>query len=116
MVCAAMTQTIHALMFPPPGPDSIVSVSRATSQGQRHAVAAIRGVIAAGDPAFLRKVAIGIVPHFVATSTVAVLIDAAIATWMVTSNPQAIPSVSPLNSPENAVGVEQRIPHLIPRA
>lgn len=39
---------IHALMFLTPGPDSIVVVSRATSQGMRHAFAAIVGVISAG--------------------------------------------------------------------
>ncbi|WP_299780483.1 LysE family translocator [uncultured Roseobacter sp.] len=39
---------IHALMFLTPGPDSIVVVSRATSQGMRHALAAIFGVISAG--------------------------------------------------------------------
>ncbi|MBY6048333.1 LysE family translocator [Vannielia litorea] len=39
---------IHALMFLTPGPDSIVVVSRATSQGMRHAFAAILGVISAG--------------------------------------------------------------------
>ncbi|MEM6496742.1 MAG: LysE family transporter, partial [Pseudomonadota bacterium] len=39
---------IHALMFLTPGPDSIVVVSRATSQGMRHAIAAILGVISAG--------------------------------------------------------------------
>ncbi|MEO9528106.1 LysE family translocator [Roseibium sp.] len=39
---------IHALMFLTPGPDSIIVVSRATSQGMRHAFAAIFGVISAG--------------------------------------------------------------------
>ncbi|WP_341367349.1 LysE family translocator [Yoonia sp. BS5-3] len=39
---------IHALMFLTPGPDSIVVVSRATSQGMRHAFACILGVISAG--------------------------------------------------------------------
>jgi len=39
---------IHALMFLTPGPDSIIVVSRATSQGMRHAFAAILGVISAG--------------------------------------------------------------------
>lgn len=39
---------IHALMFLTPGPDSIVVVSRATSQGMKHAIAAILGVISAG--------------------------------------------------------------------
>ena len=39
---------IHALMFLTPGPDSIVVVSRATSQGIRHALAAILGVVSAG--------------------------------------------------------------------
>ena len=39
---------IHALMFLTPGPDSIVVVSRATSQGMRHAFSAILGVISAG--------------------------------------------------------------------
>lgn len=39
---------IHALMFLTPGPDSIVVVSRAASQGFRHAFAAILGVISAG--------------------------------------------------------------------
>jgi len=39
---------IHALMFLTPGPDSIIIVSRATSQGMRHALAAILGVISAG--------------------------------------------------------------------
>lgn len=39
---------IHALMFLTPGPDSIVVVSRATSQGMKHAFAAILGVISAG--------------------------------------------------------------------
>lgn len=39
---------IHALMFLTPGPDSIVVVSRALSQGPRHAFAAIFGVISAG--------------------------------------------------------------------
>ncbi|GFE52447.1 lysine transporter LysE [Roseobacter cerasinus] len=39
---------IHALMFLTPGPDSIVVVSRATSQGMKHAFTAILGVISAG--------------------------------------------------------------------
>ncbi|WP_341368210.1 LysE family translocator [Yoonia sp. BS5-3] len=39
---------IHALMFLTPGPDSIVVVSRATSQGMRQAFASILGVISAG--------------------------------------------------------------------
>lgn len=39
---------IHALMFLTPGPDSIVVVSRATSQGIKHAFAAILGIISAG--------------------------------------------------------------------
>jgi len=39
---------IHALMFLTPGPDSIVVVSRALSQGLRHAFAAILGVVSAG--------------------------------------------------------------------
>ena len=39
---------IHALMFLSPGPDSIVVVSRATSQGIRHAFSAILGVVSAG--------------------------------------------------------------------
>lgn len=39
---------IHALMFLTPGPDSLVVVSRATSQGMKHAVAAILGVVSAG--------------------------------------------------------------------
>lgn len=39
---------IHALIFLTPGPDSLIVVSRATSQGMRHAFAAILGVISAG--------------------------------------------------------------------
>ena len=39
---------IHALMFLSPGPDSIIIVSRALSQGFRHALAATLGVVAAG--------------------------------------------------------------------
>lgn len=39
---------IHALMFLSPGPDSIIIVSRALSQGFRHAFSAILGVVAAG--------------------------------------------------------------------
>ncbi len=39
---------IHALMFLTPGLDSIVVVSRATSQGMRHAFAAILGIVSAG--------------------------------------------------------------------
>ena len=39
---------IHALMFLTPGPDSLVVVSRATSQGMRHALAAILGIVSAG--------------------------------------------------------------------
>ncbi|OJJ11508.1 hypothetical protein BKI51_07130 [Alphaproteobacteria bacterium AO1-B] len=39
---------IHALMFLTPGPDSLVVVSRATSQGMKHAFAAILGVVSAG--------------------------------------------------------------------
>lgn len=39
---------IHALMFLTPGPDGIVVISRATSQGIRHALAAILGIVSAG--------------------------------------------------------------------
>jgi len=39
---------IHAAMFLTPGPDSILIVSRATSQGMRYAFATILGVISAG--------------------------------------------------------------------
>lgn len=39
---------IHALMFLTSGPDGIVVISRATSQGIRHALAAILGIVSAG--------------------------------------------------------------------
>lgn len=39
---------LHALMFLTPGPDSIVVVSRAASQGFRHALAATFGIVSAG--------------------------------------------------------------------
>lgn len=39
---------IHALTFLTPGPDNIVVVSRATSQGLRHAFAAILGLVSGG--------------------------------------------------------------------
>ena len=42
----------------------------------------ILGITSAGDPAFLRKVALRIVPYFIATTTLAVLIGAALATWI----------------------------------
>lgn len=39
---------IHALMFLTPGPDSIVVISRATSQSLRHSFAAVLGIVSAG--------------------------------------------------------------------
>ncbi|WP_299860507.1 dicarboxylate/amino acid:cation symporter [uncultured Hoeflea sp.] len=39
------------------------------------------GLISAGDPVFLRKAGTRIVPYFVSTTTIAVLIGAALATW-----------------------------------
>lgn len=42
----------------------------------------ILGITSAGDPDFLRKVALRIVPYFLATTTVAVLIGAVLASWI----------------------------------
>ena len=50
---------VHALMFLTPGPDSIVVVSRAVSQGMKHAYAAIFGVISAGI-VFVPAIAFGL--------------------------------------------------------
>ncbi|MEJ8561678.1 dicarboxylate/amino acid:cation symporter [Yoonia sp. GPGPB17] len=76
------------------------------------------GLVSAGDPAFLRRVASRIVPYFVATSTIAVLIGAAIATLIEPGNyvslPQTAIPVASAGAAESSFNIAQRIPELIP--
>ncbi|WP_411891442.1 dicarboxylate/amino acid:cation symporter [Yoonia sp. SDW83-1] len=77
------------------------------------------GLTSAGDPAFLRKASTRIVPYFVGTTTIAVLIGAALASglepgsYVTLSDPVDLPATAPPVTTED-IPFAARIPSLIP--
>ncbi|WP_083481153.1 dicarboxylate/amino acid:cation symporter, partial [Jannaschia donghaensis] len=77
------------------------------------------GLTSAGDPALLRRLAAWIVPYFLATSTVAVLIGTGLALWIepgaLLTMPATVEAVPDLAlTQDNAGDLPERIPALIP--